>query len=299
MYRSSRRIGAIVLALGLLAAACGSDSDGANTATEPATDEAMRDDATDDAGHSDDNAGHEHGHGDGIEIAEGAPVPSVSVEVVADPVAGQNLFVALDNFVVTPANASTDPVDGEGHLHLYVDGERVARFYNAALHLSLEPGEHTVDVEVSANNHSAYQVDGVPIRGSAMIDVAAPEHSHGHDATVDAGDPAPTVAVTVTKDPKSGWNLEATLTNFTTTPRDAGLENVDGAGHLHWYLNGEKQGRLYGAWHHIAGLPEGEQEISVQLSTNDHSLYVIDGAPIEGAATVSVLCRRGDPERGW
>lgn len=218
------------------------------------------------------------------------PSPSIELTVEDDPMAGHNLFIELDNFTIAPESASTDPVDGEGHLHLYVDGERMMRFYNTAIHLGgLEPGEHTVAVEVSQNDHSAYEIDGEPIRASATIDVADTGHSHGHSDVVDfEGDDAPTVEVTVTKDPKSGWNVSATVENFTITPENASTDPVDGEGHLHLLIDGEKVTRLYGTDWHIASLDEGTHEIDIEVSHNNHAAYGDSGEPIRGSATIEV-----------
>lgn len=226
------------------------------------------------------------------ETADGGAgaAPTVELTVVEDPMAGHNLFIDVNDFVIAPESASTDPVEGEGHLHLYVDGERVLRFYNTSLHLTgLEAGDHTVSVEVSQNDHSAYEVDGEPVRATETITVVEAEHSHGHSDVVDfEGDEPPAVEVTVTKDPKSGWNLSADIDNFTITPEDASTDPVDGEGHLHLYIDGEKITRLYGTDWHIAELSEGTHTIEVEVSHNDHSTYGIEGEPIRGAATVEV-----------
>jgi uncharacterized Zn-binding protein involved in type VI secretion len=164
------------------------------------------------------------------------------------------------------------------------------RFYNEWLHLNLPEGDHTIEVEVSANNHSAYAVDGEPIRASADVTVGAPaEHSHGGDMTfeVDAAD-APAISVTVVEDPKSGWNLHAPVENFAFAPESASTDPVVGEGHMHLYIDGKKITRLYGEWWHIAELTEGDHQIMVEVSANNHAPYSVDGQPIAAMATVTV-----------
>ena len=310
--RLARLLGAL-LAITLIAAACGGDDDDTTTAVgQPAgedgeAEDPSEDDVDPDAANCaadgadcgqmvdepmDDMDMDDHDHGDVVEVPDGMAVPQIEISVTPDPKAGQNLQVSLTDFTVSPENASTDPVDGEGHLHLYVDGERKARFYNEWMHLSLEPGEHMVEVEVSANNHSAYAVDGEPIRAMAMVTVPEPDggHSHGDDDVLDVADAAaiPSVGLTVFEDPKAGWNLQVAVDNFTITPENASTEHVDGEGHMHIYVDGEKLTRLYGEWWHLNGLTEGDHEVMVELSANDHRAYTLGGEPIVAMATISV-----------
>ena len=61
-----------------------------------------------------------------------------------DPVMGWNVHMRTTGFTWLPRKAgSADPVWGEGHAHLYVDGEKVARPYGEWYHLGpLDPGTH-------------------------------------------------------------------------------------------------------------------------------------------------------------
>ena len=313
------RLSGALLAIILIAAACGGDDDDTTTAVgqagedgqvEPASEEDVDPDAAncaadgadcgqmvdDDMAMDDmdmeDGHDHEQSHGDVIDVPDGMAVPQIEISVTPDPKAGQNLQVTLTDFAISPENASSDPVDGEGHLHLYIDGERKGRFYNEWMHLSLEPGEHMVEVEVSANNHSAYAVDGEPIRAMAMVTVPESDggHSHGDDQVVDVAgsDAVPSVDLAVFEDPKSGWNLQVSVENFTLAPENASTEHVDGEGHMHIYVDGEKLTRLYGEWWHLSALTEGDHEVMVELSANDHRAYTVGGEPIAATATISV-----------
>ncbi|MGI9623886.1 MAG: hypothetical protein ACR2PK_13695 [Acidimicrobiales bacterium] len=310
MRSNLTRLMGVLFAIALVAAACGDDDSATATdeggetqptATETEPEPAVEDgDGTEDDGedsHMDDQD-HDHDHGDGIEVAAGLPVPEVAVEVTPDPAKGQNLQVALQNFEVTPENASTEAVDGEGHLHLYVDGERVLRFYNEWLHLELEPGEHTIDVEVSANDHRPYTVDGEPIRATTTVVVPEPEadagHSHAEMLDVAVAD-APVVSVEVFEDPKKGWNIQAIVESFEITPENASTAHVDGEGHLHLLVDGQRVTRLYGEWWHLAELTEGDHVITVEVATNDHRLYALEGEPIVGQASLFVPADKATP----
>ncbi|MEQ6203068.1 hypothetical protein ABMC88_08415 [Sulfitobacter sp. HNIBRBA2951] len=110
---------------------------------------------------------------------------------------------------------------------------------------------------------------------------------HNTPFEVDAAT-APTLDVAVTADPMAGYNLHVMTDGFTFSPTNASLGHVAGEGHAHVYINGEKLGRLYGAWMHLDALPKGEVEITVTLNTNDHRPLSAGGTPIAATTTVIV-----------
>lgn len=274
---------ALLLALALFAAACGDSTE----ETSAADGDAMSDEMSDDEMAMADG---EHDHGMVLEVPEGMAVPQISISAEPDTVAGHNLLIDLGDFTITPENASTDPVDGEGHLHLYVDGERTMRFYNTALHLTgLSEGDHEIMVEVSANNHSPYAVDGDPIRAMTTIAVEASEGGHGHgDADPFESANPPALSISIAEDPKSGWNLFADAGDFTFAPENAGGAAAEGEGHMHLYIDGERVTRLYGSWWHISGLEAGDHDVMVEVSNNDHTVYADDGQSVMAMTTLTV-----------
>lgn len=115
--------------------------------------------------------------------------------------------------------------------------------------------------------------------------------SHGHHEMVEvpAGAAAPTVDFTVHEDPKSGYNIEITTTNFRFAPQNASTAHVFGEGHAHIYVDGKKINRVYGNWYYLADIGgEGEHEIRVELSANNHSTYAQNGEMIDVTKTVTV-----------
>ena len=294
MPASARSLRAAALVLILLAAACSGTDDGpATAAPETAgTAEMQHDQETGDmAGSSHDGSGH-HDHGSTLEVAEGVPVPTVAIEVAEDPVDGWNLRILTTDFKIVPENVSTAHVDGEGHMHLYIDGEKVSRLYGEWHHIGpLAPGEHEVRVELSANDHSAMAVDGDIIDAIAVI--VAPEAGgramdHDHAEPSEAQDPHPSVTAELVDDPAGGWSLHAAPSNFRLAPENASGEHVDGEGHMHLYVNGEKVARIYETWYQIPPLPAGTHEITVALQTNDHAPITAGGTAVETTITLEV-----------
>ena len=101
---------------------------------------------------------------------------------------------------------------------------------------------------------------------------------------VSAWPAAPTVAIVVTKDAMSGYNLEIQTQNFTFAPQRASSTALPNEGHAHLMVDGKKFARVYGNWFHIpaeAVAAPGIHEIHVTLNANDHSDLVHDGKVIE------------------
>lgn len=133
------------------------------------------------------DSGAMHHHADSIDV-EGE-VPEISLEVTEDPDGGWNLHTEITNFRFAPEHASSEPISGEGHVHVFVDGIKVQRLYGEWWHFAdLTPGEHEVSVEVNANNHAQYHHNGGPITASAVITVAGDAMVMPDDTTMSADD---------------------------------------------------------------------------------------------------------------
>ena len=133
------------------------------------------------------DGGHGHGMMMMYEVPQGEPVPSVDLMVVKDPKKGWNLRLATVNFRWAPQNASTEPIMGEGHAHLYVDGHKMGRLYGEWFNLgSLSEGSHELRVTLNANNHSDYAWQGQVIEDVETVVVTPGEgdpDGHGGGST--------------------------------------------------------------------------------------------------------------------
>ena len=108
-----------------------------------------------------------------VSLPSGPQAPSLVLEIQKDPVAGWNLHVGTENFRFSPENASGDHVSGEGHAHVYVNGEKLARLYGNWIHIGQLPkGSVTVSATLNSNDHRALEVGGKPLK--AEITVANP-----------------------------------------------------------------------------------------------------------------------------
>ncbi len=179
------RLFGALLAVALVAAACGSTTE-TDTATADDT-EAMDDGGTEAMDDDDMDDSHSHDHATVLEVDASLPIPAIDIEMTETETPGTfTLAVSLENFTITPENVDGDPVDNEGHMHLLIDGVKVERFYDLDREVVVYEGEHLVEVEVNANNHAAYAVDGEPIRAGVTVTGAGetPAGLTAADATI-------------------------------------------------------------------------------------------------------------------
>lgn len=204
------RLLGVLAVVALAASACGSDTATTSTATDDPTD--MSDmDMSD--------------HATMLEVDPNLPIPGVEIELTETKTPGLfDLEVSLTNFTVSEENLGSDPVDNEGHMHLLIDGVKIERFTELSSQAQVPEGEHLVEVELNANNHSPYAIDGEPIRAGVTVTgfgEAVEVDSAGHDD--DHGD-----VVGAVKDGLTMSDAEVTLT---ATLAD-GQVSVDGQDRL-------------------------------------------------------------------
>jgi hypothetical protein len=104
--------------------------------------------------------GDEHEHGEPIPVPLGPATPTLAATLTPDPLSGWNLHVETSHFRFTPENAGAPHVPGEGHAHVYVDGDKIARLYGSWMHIPALPPGATVEVKLNANDHRPLAVHG-------------------------------------------------------------------------------------------------------------------------------------------
>ncbi len=128
---------------------------------------------------------------------------------------------------------------------------------------------------------------------SSETDHFSTEHTHdtmAHEQYEMQSDNIPAINVVVTKDSVSGWNLNIRTSKFKFTPEKSGLENVEGEGHAHLYINDVKVNRIYSEWYHInpENLKVGDNVIRVTLNTNDHREYATTGVLLQDTEVITI-----------
>ena len=266
-----------------ITAGCSSDSEETAAVGSSTTEEAEH---GDDAKHSDGD-GHDHHHDEVLNVPDSMEIPNVEITATADDLGGHIIQVELESFEISAKNASTDPVDGQGHMHLYIDGERVKRFYNTTLYVDgLSEGEHAIEVELSANNHAAYAVDNQPIKAGAAIEVVDSVFE-GTEEPIESG---ASIEISVVEDPLSGYNVELNVDGFEFASGSSSKSDSADTGWVELAIDGETHELLFGKDAHIKLGDTGDYEITATL-ISESNVQMIDsenGEPISATQTVTV-----------
>ncbi len=116
------------------------------------------------------HAGHSHDEPEPVEVAGRTPTLDISVREDAD--SGFNVTVFVEGLVLDGRSAGDAHVPGSGHLHLYANGQKIARLYGPDAHLPVLP-EGVVEITVGAftNDHRPYVVNGMPVEATTSITV--------------------------------------------------------------------------------------------------------------------------------
>lgn len=104
------------------------------------------------------------------------PLPTVEVDAVIDATSGVDVRVTTTGFSINPSRTPTDPVDGEGHFILYVDGEGRRRVYENTFHIEISaPGDHEIRIVLAGNDRAPLTVEGEPIEAVTTVTVPDPD----------------------------------------------------------------------------------------------------------------------------
>lgn len=109
-------------------------------------------------------------------------------------------------------------------------------------------------------------------------------HDHAHEMSVETSLPI-TLNISTTSVP---GEISLQSTSFTFSEESVDTPHVDGIGHAHLYINGEKIGRVYETTVQLPELPAGTHTVTIGLYTNDHSTYTRDGEPLSDSLEYEV-----------
>ncbi|MFS4439129.1 hypothetical protein ACMA5I_13010 [Paracoccaceae bacterium GXU_MW_L88] len=113
-----------------------------------------------------------HSHDNPVEVAADETAPAITLTAEKDAMEGWNLHLMPQNFRFTPENVNTDYAPGEGHAHIYVNGQKLMRVYSEWVHLGALPsGDLTITASLYSNDHRPIMVDGQPAEAQTQITV--------------------------------------------------------------------------------------------------------------------------------
>jgi hypothetical protein len=115
--------------------------------------------------------GHTHDHS-APAVVNVSPAPSIVLDAILDSKSGYNLRLITENFTFTPEVVGGESVQGQGHAHVYVNGNKIARVYGEWIHIpaeELKAGENIISATLNADNHSEWQVANESVQAEIMV----------------------------------------------------------------------------------------------------------------------------------
>lgn len=118
-----------------------------------------------------DHAEHDHAVTHDRLTEADAPVPTLALELRREAGGGLDLHIATTGFRFAPEAVKGAHVPGEGHAHVYIDGDKIARAYGPWLHIASIPDHaRALTVTLNASDHSTLAVNGEPISATADLE---------------------------------------------------------------------------------------------------------------------------------
>lgn len=222
------------------------------------------------------------------EAMESQTPVGLQVSAEADASGGVAVTIETENWRWAPENVDRQHRDGEGHAHIYVDGEKIGRAYGPSYYITgLEPGQHDIRVTLNANSHNNLLVDGELVE--AMTTITAPESNRERAGRADpvAAQSAMSLQVTAHPDSAGGYNLQVVPRGFAFLGESA-ESNADALGYGVLRIDGEDYTRLHVPWFQLPTLDAGTHEITVGLSAQDGRPYQWNGELVESTVMVRV-----------
>jgi len=105
-----------------------------------------------------------------LDISTDSIIPKIELfEIIKDPMSGWNIHLEVANFQFKPEHASQSHQSGEGHAHLYINGNKIARLYGNWFHIpAFIKATNEVKVTLNTNDHQTLTVGTQPIEKVIM-----------------------------------------------------------------------------------------------------------------------------------
>ena len=112
-------------------------------------------------------------HHPGHKIEATKPYPIISLEILEDDMDGYNLFIKLENFILTPEDVGKKNYFNSGHMILFVNDIKISRVYSNWFHI---PGryfnlkENIIKITLNSNLHDLFTINGNPIQSEIKVE---------------------------------------------------------------------------------------------------------------------------------
>ena len=247
-------------------------------------------------------------------LAQSKPSLTVLSPANGDTITSTDIPVSVQvsNFVLSPADVGLPDKDGEGHIHVMLDGMNMGvlfNFYTSPTFTlpgqGIRPGQHVLTFDLASNTHLDMEdtVTSITLNYQPLTADPVPQ------PTSPSG--APEVAIAW---PPNGavlgpqFTLQLKRNNFTPALELEGKPNRAGFGHYHVFVDMDMAGAGMGnGMMSMAGMvgmpgsdsvpldlhawPNGQHTITVELVQNDHT-------PIPGSTPAIVSITLQDATSG-
>lgn len=93
-------------------------------------------------------------------------IPGLTVNVYPDEKSGFNVQLLTENFEFTPETVNRENIQNQGHAHIYINDQKIARVYSSWFHINdhhINNDMNMMRVTLNANDHSEWSINNEPI----------------------------------------------------------------------------------------------------------------------------------------
>lgn len=111
-----------------------------------------------------------HSHDGFVELGSSEAQPTLSITAHRDPDSGWNIHLETTQFEFSALNAGKEHVSGEGHIHLYLNGEKWGRVYGNWVHIGdIKTPQATLQAVLYSNDHRTLRVNGQEVSAQTVL----------------------------------------------------------------------------------------------------------------------------------
>ena len=196
---------------------------------------------------------------------EAPPETTVNLQFIDDHLAPDTFQVKHGHHVTLNLNSDRD---GTLHVHGYDHEIEI-----------VEGGATSFEFEANATGRYPINFHGEP--------AGAGDAGTGHDH--ERKEAASPVGLTMDANyVDGGIHVTMDTEGWTWAPEEVNAEFVEGQGHAHIYVNGDKVDTVLGPYYFVQHPEPGSHEVRISLNNNDHSEVTWQGEVVAAAATVVV-----------
>ncbi len=121
---------------------------------------------------SHDHAGHgstAHDHSAMTQWDSTLPLPTLTLAIVNDTMAGVNLHIATTGYTMTPEVVGQADIVGGGHAHVYVNGVKLGRVYSDWVHIPDVKSGDLIRVSLNGNSHAGWKGPYGPLAAEITV----------------------------------------------------------------------------------------------------------------------------------